>query len=93
MGHELLAGESVGGDSALDQVVFDGAHDALVGAAPVGGVVPAFDGDEDAGVELAGQRLGHRVGRGRVVRGSDDEDGRGTGRVDGCPLGVLGRPG
>ncbi len=90
---DLLAGESVLGHVALDQVVLDGPHDALVGTATVRGVVPALDGDEDAGVELFGQALRHRVGSGGVVRGADDEDGGGTGRVNGLTVGVLGRPG
>ena len=93
MGHCLLAHEAVGRDGALDQVVFDGVDDALVGSAPVGGVTPAFDGDEHARGELAGQALRHRVGGGRVVGRADHDDGGGALRGDGVAVGVAGGPG
>lgn len=85
----LLAHEAVGGHGSLHEVVLDGADDALVGAAAVRGVVPSFDGNEDAAGELTGQALRHGVGGCRVVGGADDDDGGGTLRGNARALACL----
>ena len=69
------------GDGPVDEVRLDRLVHAVV-AGVVAGVPVAVAADEDAGLELVGQRDRPLVRRGRVARRPDHDDRRGAGGLD-----------